>query len=49
VQNRFLQLGPELMERGVTVAMLEGTWLDVVAAAGLCAALSEVRFRVFGS
>jgi hypothetical protein len=27
VQNRFRQLGAELMERGVTVAMLEGTWL----------------------
>ena len=27
VQDRFRQLGVELMERSVTVAMLEGTWL----------------------
>ena len=27
VQDRFRQLGAELMERGVTVAMLEGTFL----------------------
>lgn len=27
VQNRFRQLGAELMERGVTLAMLEGTFL----------------------